>query len=141
MPAVRELEREDRVARLQSRHVDGHVRLRARMRLHVRVLGTEELLSPVDRKLLDLVDHLSASASETAPSRSTLGSSPVRSITVEETPGSSPASITTPQPSRILSGTSSSRAGSGPPGRFALVAITNPARDNTASAGAGSSGT
>src|SRR4029450_10922473 len=31
------------------------------MRLHVRVLGTEELLGPVDRKLLDLVDHLAAS--------------------------------------------------------------------------------
>src|SRR5438067_11564339 len=60
MPAVREFEREDRVARLERRHVDGHVRLRTRMRLHVRVLGPEKLLLPVDRELLDLVDHLAA---------------------------------------------------------------------------------
>src|SRR5439155_18073472 len=60
MPAVRELEREGRVARLERRDVDGHVRLRTRMRLHVRVLGPEKLLRPVDRELLDLVNHLAA---------------------------------------------------------------------------------
>ena len=37
----------------------------------------------------------------TAPSRSTTGSGPVRSMTVEGAPGSSPASTTAPQPSRI----------------------------------------
>ena len=58
--AVRELEREDRVARLQHRHVDGHVRLSAGVRLDVRVLGAEELLRAVDRELLDLVDDLAA---------------------------------------------------------------------------------
>ena len=51
---------EDRVARLQQREVGGHVRLRARVRLDVRVLGAEELLRPVDRELLDLVDDLAA---------------------------------------------------------------------------------
>ena len=58
--AVRELEREDRVARLERREVDGHVRDRARVRLHVRVVGAEELLRPVDRERLDLVDDLAA---------------------------------------------------------------------------------
>ena len=58
--AVRELEREDRVARFQAGEVDGHVRLRTRVRLHVRVLRAEELLRAVDGQLLDLVDHLAA---------------------------------------------------------------------------------
>ena len=40
--------------------VDGHVRLRAGVRLDVRVLGAEQLLRPVDRELLDLVDDLAA---------------------------------------------------------------------------------
>ena len=57
---MRELERQDRVARLQRRHVDGHVRLRARVRLDVRVLRAEQLLRAVDRRLLDLVDDLAA---------------------------------------------------------------------------------
>ena len=58
--AVRQLEREDRVARLQDGEVDGHVRLRTRVRLDVRVLGAEERLRAVDRELLDLVDDLAA---------------------------------------------------------------------------------
>ena len=58
--AVRELEREDRVARLQRGHVDGHVRLGARVRLDVRVLGSEQRLRAVDRRLLDLVDDVAA---------------------------------------------------------------------------------
>ena len=68
---MRELEREDRVARLQRGHVDGHVRLRARVRLDVRVLGAEELLRAVDRELLDLVDDLAAAV--VAPARVALG--------------------------------------------------------------------
>ena len=48
--AVRELEREDRVAGLERCEVDGHVRLRARVRLDVRVLGAEERLRAVDRQ-------------------------------------------------------------------------------------------
>ena len=58
--AVGEREREDRVARLQHAHVDGHVRLRAGVRLDVRVLGAEQRLRAVDRELLDLVDDLAA---------------------------------------------------------------------------------
>ena len=60
MAAVVEAQREDRVAGLEHRHVDRHVRLRARVRLDVRVLGAEELLRAVDRELLDLVDDLAA---------------------------------------------------------------------------------
>src|SRR5918995_5752038 len=60
MAAVRELERQDRVAGLQRRHVDGHVRLCARVGLDVRVVGSEERLRAVDRQLLDLVDDLAA---------------------------------------------------------------------------------
>jgi hypothetical protein len=41
-------------------------RLCAGVRLDVRVLGAEQLLRPVDRELLDLVDHLAA-AVVTAP--------------------------------------------------------------------------
>ena len=64
--AVREVaalvqrERHQRVARLHHRRVDGHVRLRSRVRLDVRVLRAEQLLRAVDRELLDLVDHLAA---------------------------------------------------------------------------------
>ena len=43
--AVREVHAEDRVARLEQREVDRHVRLRARVRLHVGVLGAEQLPS------------------------------------------------------------------------------------------------
>ena len=45
---------------LKQREVRGHVRLRAGVRLHVGVLGAEELLGAVDRQLLDLVDDLAA---------------------------------------------------------------------------------
>ena len=41
---MREVHAEDRVARLERGEVDGHVRLRARVRLHVGVVGPEELL-------------------------------------------------------------------------------------------------
>ena len=58
--AVVEPHRKNRVARLQAAEVDAHVRLGARVRLHVRVLGAEERLRPVDRELLDLVDDLAA---------------------------------------------------------------------------------
>ena len=66
-----EPEREDRVARLQHGEVHRHVRLRARVRLDVRVLGAEELLRAVDRELLDLVDDLAAAV--VAPARVPLG--------------------------------------------------------------------
>ena len=60
MPAVVEPETENRVPGLKEREVRGHVRLRAGMRLHVCVLGSEELLGAVDRQLLHLVDDLAA---------------------------------------------------------------------------------
>jgi hypothetical protein len=51
---------------LEAAEVHGHVRLRACVWLHVRVLGAEELLRPVDGQLLDLVHDLAA-AVVTAP--------------------------------------------------------------------------
>ena len=44
MSAVRERHAEHRVARLEQREVNGLVGLRARVRLHVRVVGAEQLL-------------------------------------------------------------------------------------------------
>jgi hypothetical protein len=60
MTTVVEPHGENRVSGLQRGEVDAHVRLRTRMRLHVCVLGAEELLRPVDRRLLDLVHDLAA---------------------------------------------------------------------------------
>ena len=51
---------EDAVARLQQGHVDGRVGLRAGVRLHVDVLGAEDLLGAVDGELLGHVDELAA---------------------------------------------------------------------------------
>ena len=61
MASVREVHAEDLVALLEGRHVDGHVGLRARVRLDVGVLGREEGLRAVDREPLDLVDELASS--------------------------------------------------------------------------------
>ena len=58
--AVRQVHAEDRVARLQQREIHRHVRLRARVRLHVGVLGAEQLLGPRDRQRLGDVDELAA---------------------------------------------------------------------------------
>ena len=58
--AVVEPEREDLVAGLENCGVHRHVRLRAGVRLDVCVLGAEQLLRTIDRKLLDLVDDLAA---------------------------------------------------------------------------------
>ena len=60
MAAVVEPEREHGVSGLHEREVDGHVRLRPRVGLDVRVLGAEQALRPVDRELLDTVDDLAA---------------------------------------------------------------------------------
>jgi hypothetical protein len=48
--AVRERHAENGVARLEVREIHGLVRLRTRVRLHVRVLGAEELLRALDRR-------------------------------------------------------------------------------------------
>ena len=60
MAAVRQVHRQDRVAGLQQREVDGHVGLRAGVRLDVGVLAAEELLRPLDRERLGDVDILAA---------------------------------------------------------------------------------
>ena len=60
MPAVREIHRQNFVARLQRGEINRHVRLRARMRLHVGVLGAEKFLRAVNRDLLDFVDPFAA---------------------------------------------------------------------------------
>ena len=87
-----------------------------------------------------LGDPREASAAGTAPSRRTRGSGPVRSSTVDGVPGSSPTSRTAATPARISSGTSSTRRGSGPPCRFALVAATTPTRSRSCSRRAGELG-
>ena len=61
MAAVGEAHRQNRVARLQQRHVGRHVRLAAGMRLHVRGLRPEQLAGAVDGRLLDFI-HMDAAA-------------------------------------------------------------------------------
>jgi hypothetical protein len=56
--AGREAEAHHGVARLEEREVDGEVGGRARIRLHVRVIGAEQRLRAVDAELFDLVDVL-----------------------------------------------------------------------------------
>ena len=60
MAAVREVHAEHRIARLEQREVDGHVRLRARVRLHVGVLGGEQRFRARDGGALGDVDELAA---------------------------------------------------------------------------------
>ena len=66
MAAVVERHPHDRVAGLEHRHVGGVVGLGACVRLHVGVLGAEQLLGAVDRQLLGDV-HLLAAAVVAAP--------------------------------------------------------------------------
>ena len=58
--AVGERHAEDRVARIQQRQVHGLVGLRTRMRLHVRVVGAEQLLAAFDRQAFGDVDVFAA---------------------------------------------------------------------------------
>jgi hypothetical protein len=60
VPAMRQRHAEDGVARLQQGQVHGLVGLRARMRLHVGVVGAEQLLAAVDGQLLGHVHVLAA---------------------------------------------------------------------------------
>ena len=57
---MREVHAEHGVARLEQRQVDRHVGLRARVRLHVGVLGAEQRLGARDGGALDDVDELAA---------------------------------------------------------------------------------
>ena len=58
--AMIEAHAEDGVARLDEREIGGGIRLRAGMRLHVGVVGAEELLGAVDGELLGDVDEFAA---------------------------------------------------------------------------------
>ena len=69
--AVGQVEAQHRVARLQGGQVDGRVGLGAGVRLHVGVLGAEELLGPVAGQVLDHVDVLAAAV--VAPAGIALG--------------------------------------------------------------------
>ena len=60
MAAVGEIEAEDGVAGLQDGHVGGGVGLRAGVRLHVGVLGAEDLLGAVAGEVLDHVGELAS---------------------------------------------------------------------------------
>jgi len=57
---VRQVHAEHRVAGLQEREVHRHVRLRARVRLHVGVVGSEQRLRPIHGEALDDVGELAA---------------------------------------------------------------------------------
>ena len=60
MSAVREVHPHDGIAGLEHGEIDGKVRLRARMRLHVGMFAAEQLLEPVARKVLHDVHVLAA---------------------------------------------------------------------------------
>ncbi len=60
MPAVRQCHAQHRVARLQHRHIDSHVRGRARVSLYVGMLCAKELLRAIDRQLLNFVGIFTA---------------------------------------------------------------------------------
>ena len=69
--AVRQVHAEDRVARLEQRQVHRHVRLRARVRLHVRVFRAEERFRAGDGQAFRDVDEFAAAV--VAPARVALG--------------------------------------------------------------------
>ena len=60
MAAVIEAHAENRVAWIDEREIRRGVRLRTRVRLHVRIARTEQLLRTIDRELLGDIDVLAA---------------------------------------------------------------------------------
>ena len=60
MSAMRQIQAKNRVARLQNGRIGFHVRLRSRMGLNIGVLGSEQLLRPVARQVLDHIGKLAA---------------------------------------------------------------------------------
>jgi len=66
VPPVRQVHAEHGLARLEERQVHRHVRLRARVRLNVRVLGAEELFRARNRERLGDVDELAPAVVPTA---------------------------------------------------------------------------
>ncbi len=71
MAAVRQIEAQNRVARLQHRRIGRGVGLRAGVRLHVDMLAAEDLLGPVARQILHHVGVFAAAV--VAPPRIALG--------------------------------------------------------------------
>jgi hypothetical protein len=68
--AVRQIHAEDGVAWFEGGEEHRHVRLRARVRLHIGMLGAEQRLCPRNRQRLDDVDLLAATV--VAPGRISL---------------------------------------------------------------------
>src|SRR5579872_5256215 len=60
MPAVREVQAKNRVARLQNSRVGLHVGLRSSVRLYVGMLRAKELFRAITREILDHVRKLAA---------------------------------------------------------------------------------
>ena len=60
MAAVREIHSQNLIAILNRREIDRHVCLRAAVRLHVGVIGAEQFLRAIDRRLLDDVGPFAA---------------------------------------------------------------------------------
>ena len=60
MSAIRQIHAEDRVARLKESKEHRHIRLCARVRLHIRPVCSEELLRAVDRELFRHIDVFTA---------------------------------------------------------------------------------
>ncbi len=58
VPAAGEIHRQHRIAGRQDGAEDRHVRLGSGVRLHVHVLGAEQLLRPLDGQLLRRIDVL-----------------------------------------------------------------------------------
>ncbi len=58
--AVSEVHRQDRIARFEAGEVDGHVRLRSRVRLNVGMLGAEQFQDALDGEALGDVHELAA---------------------------------------------------------------------------------
>src|SRR6185312_3775177 len=60
VPTLRQVQAQHQVARLEEGEIHRGVCLCARVRLHVRVLGVEQLLRAIDRDLLDAIHHFAA---------------------------------------------------------------------------------
>ena len=60
MTAMGEVHGENFVARFNGGEIDGHVRLRAAVRLHIDVLASEQPFRAIDRQLLGRIDVLAA---------------------------------------------------------------------------------
>ena len=60
MAAVREIHRQNLVARFQHRKIDRHVRLRAAVRLDVHVLAAKQSLRAINRQLFGRIDIFTA---------------------------------------------------------------------------------